>query len=162
MHRTVNAASSEFGGSNPSLPTFNGNVTFCNFRVFISMPSKEYIREYREKRKKEAIRYLGGKCKKCNSKKNLEFDHIDPTTKKNQISSMFTSSIVQFYEELNKCQLLCRRCHLRKSSENGDYTRNRKAWQHGVSGYINQKCRCEICILQYKIYRKNRWRKSKT
>jgi 5-methylcytosine-specific restriction endonuclease McrA len=123
------------------------------------MPTKEYIREYRQDRKAKAIKYLGGKCKKCKSKENLEFDHIDPSTKSNQISSMFTTNLSDFYLELDKCQLLCRKCHLLKSTENGDYIRNRKSWSHGASGYINQKCRCEICINEYKIYRKNRWKK---
>jgi hypothetical protein len=125
------------------------------------MPTKEYIREYRKKRKDFAIEQLGGQCAICENKENLEFDHINPETKFNTISNMWTSNIELFLEELNKCQLLCHTCHLEKSQVNGDYVRNKKSWEHGVSGYINHKCRCDICNLQYKIFRKERWSKEK-
>jgi 5-methylcytosine-specific restriction endonuclease McrA len=48
------------------------------------MPTKEYIREYRKKRKNDAIEQLGGQCVICGSKESLEFDHIKPETKKIQ------------------------------------------------------------------------------
>ena len=125
------------------------------------MPTKEYIREYRKKRKIEAIEQLGGQCVVCGSKETLEFDHINPETKKETISNMWTSNRDVFQEELNKCQLLCHSCHLDKSQSEGDYTRNRKSWEHGLSGYINYKCKCDICRESYKVFRKNRWKKEK-
>jgi hypothetical protein len=125
------------------------------------MPTKEYIREYRLKRKKLAIEMLGGKCITCKITDNLQFDHIDPKTKINEIASMLTSNITDFLIEVKKCQLLCYKCHLEKSIINGDYLLNRIAWKHGLSGYINHKCRCDFCKSEYHLYRVKRWNKEK-
>ena len=76
------------------------------------MPTKEYIREYRKKRKQKALDMLGGKCVMCGTENNLHFDHITPEGKVNEISSMLTSNIDVFLNELKKCQLLCSDCHI--------------------------------------------------
>jgi hypothetical protein len=125
------------------------------------MATNEYIRNYREKRKNLALKMLGGKCVKCNATENLQFDHIDPNMKISTISSMLTSNIVMFIAEIEKCQLLCYACHLKKSAECGDYVYKRKRWEHGVSGYINHKCRCITCVDSYKDYRAKRWAREK-
>ena len=36
------------------------------------MPTKEYMREYRQKRKELALNMLGGKCVKCGSDEDLQ------------------------------------------------------------------------------------------
>lgn len=46
----------------------------------------------------------------------FDFDHIDPKTKKGNISKMSDINLV--YDEMKKCQLLCAACHRRKSSQN--------------------------------------------
>jgi hypothetical protein len=125
------------------------------------MPTKEYIREYREKRKNFCLDYLGGQCVKCGETKNLHFDHITPNNKFKEISSLYTSNLQILKDELDKCQLLCYECHHEKSLNEGDYLGNRKTWEHGVSGYINQKCRCNHCVESYKEWRKKRWIKEK-
>ena len=125
------------------------------------MPTKEYIQNYRKKRKQLGLEMLGGKCCKCNSEKDLQFDHIDPRTKVNEISSMFTTNIEVFVREIHKCQLLCYPCRLKKSLDNKDYLINRESWKHGKSGYINHKCRCEICKKEYHEYCVEKWQKTK-
>jgi len=48
----------------------------------------------------------------------LEFDHIDPTTKKESVSKMVSSkhySIKRIEEEISKCQVLCANCHRKKT-----------------------------------------------
>ena len=126
-----------------------------------AMPKKEYIREYRNKRRQYAKDKLGGKCAFCGSLENLQFDHIDPSSKKTNISNLWTAKLSAFDEELAKCQLLCYGCHHEKSQSNGDYVRAREAWHHGVSGYMNHKCRCDECKAAYRIWRKERWLKEK-
>lgn len=123
------------------------------------MINKEYIREYRKKRKLEALTLLGGCCINCGTTSNLEFDHIDPLTKINIISNMYTAKYELFIAEVHKCQLLCHDCHIEKSNNNGDYLLHRIKWQHGKSGYNNQKCRCKICKDAYKEFCKERWQK---
>lgn len=96
--------------------------------------------------------YLGGKCIKCNSKKMLQFDHVDRTTKKFEISQKLLMNINKLLLEVKKCQLLCRRCHAKKSVlERGD-----KMAKHGTLGmYNNHSCRCIKCKESHYIY----WRK---
>jgi hypothetical protein len=64
---------------------------------------------------------MGGKCISCGCKDNLEFDHIDPSTKSFNISSGYNKTKKELFEELSKCQLLCNKCHLEKTKKNKDY-----------------------------------------
>ncbi len=41
----------------------------------------------------------------------LHFDHIDPRTKTRDVSSMVTYSWRRLISEINKCRVLCCRCH---------------------------------------------------
>ena len=54
-------------------------------------------------------------CSQCNSKENLEWDHIDPATKKFDVMSGMQSSWETILNEIDKCQVLCRKCHDKKS-----------------------------------------------
>ena len=115
---------------------------------------KEYNRKYREKyrdklnadgrntskikrdkRRKILIERLGGKCVKCGSTENHQFDHIDPKTKKDRtycVSTMLTRSMERLIVEADKCQLLCSKCHLEKT-----YTEECwKDWPRGELGYF--------------------------
>lgn len=65
-------------------------------------------------KRREAIALLGGKCVECGSTGELEVDHKDPALK---VSSNFWCwSKARRDEELAKCQVLCSRCHLAKTS----------------------------------------------
>jgi len=44
------------------------------------------------RRRREAIKKLGGRCVLCGSKKNLEFDHRDP---KKKSFSLWSSSVAE-------------------------------------------------------------------
>jgi RNA polymerase subunit RPABC4/transcription elongation factor Spt4 len=69
--------------------------------------------------KKDMMEYLGGKCINCGSTINLEFHHIDPETKLFNITDRCKRSTAQngwkntpeMFNEINKCQLLCNKCH---------------------------------------------------
>lgn len=68
------------------------------------------------KRISAAKKFLGGKCVRCGSVENLQFDHIDPTTKVNPVTrNNFT--VENFWKEVKKCQLLCFDCHKLKTHE---------------------------------------------
>lgn len=107
------------------------------------------LKRYYEKRK-EIIEYLGGKCNVCNSIKKLEIDHINPKEKNFSISKQWNITNEKLYSEIDKCQLLCHSCHLKKSKQENSFS---KGWQHHkklVHGsdwtYKHHKCRCDICI----------------
>lgn len=99
-----------------------------------------------EKRKKY-LSLLGDRCVCCGISKNLQFDHIDPTTKKFPIGKLMRFSEAVILTELSKCQLLCFDCHKNKTQIEamGRSPWNKGNIKHGSSGYV-KKCRCEICL----------------
>lgn len=130
-----------------------------------------YHREYQLKRyhriRQEAIKWLGGKCKICGSDQNLEIDHIDRNTKEIDLGT-FWGSTKPYWKELKKCQILCEKCHKKKSDSemivHGSITRYRKGCRcdkcivhkkeriakpaqiHGTRySYTRYKCRCHLC-----------------
>lgn len=115
------------------------------------MNDNEYMNDYMKdrwkQRREEAIDQLGGKCVKCNSTEDLEFDHIDPSTKLFTISSGSSFSETRFQEELKKCQLLCRECHKKKTSRSNSVDHGQ-----GLSGKRN--CPCELCKAKKAEYMK--------
>ncbi len=81
----------------------------------------EYMKARWGERRAKAIAYLGGKCVRCGTADLLEFDHIDPETKEASIAKASSWSEYRFYLELDKCQLLCKDCHKKKTIENGEH-----------------------------------------
>lgn len=64
--------------------------------------------------KKKALDYKGGKCAICDYDKcieALEFHHKDPSKKEFSLSGCHCLSWERVVKELNKCILLCCRCH---------------------------------------------------
>ena len=104
--------------------------------------------DYHE-RKVEMLDYLGNKCVKCGSCDNLEFDHVDHNNKSFTITQNWGRSWEILKEELDKCQLLCKNCHLEKSMNEGSLAKgiNKQPNQvHGtVHSYNKYKCRCADC-----------------
>lgn len=101
---------------------------------------REYQRKWRNTRRKEYIKKHGGKCVQCGSKHRLEFDHVDRSRKVEH--KIWTWKRARIEEELKKCQLLCKRCHINKThAERGD-----RVIVHGTlyRGY-HHGCRCSEC-----------------
>jgi len=108
--------------------------------------SKEYMRDYMlrryYRRKSAALEYLGGKCLVCGTTEELEFDHIDPSTKKYTLARILTSGSNELLqEELEKCQLLCSKHHLEKSLREGDLG----SVEHGGGLTGKKNCYCALC-----------------
>lgn len=83
--------------------------------------NKEYHNQYNLKRyhqkRQEYISLLGGKCNKCGCTENLHFDHINAKEKSFSIGDKITYPKEVILEELKKCQLLCKECHIQKTRE---------------------------------------------
>ena len=78
--------------------------------------TRKYLREQnRAEAKLMAIEYKGGKCQKCGYSKCSEamtFHHVNPNNKQFNIScSWYSQSWDAIKKELDKCTLLCVRCH---------------------------------------------------
>jgi len=70
------------------------------------------IRRFRAKA--AAIKYLGGKCKKCGwfgNQAALQFHHKNSKIKKFEIGSVANKSWDSIKKEIQKCILLCANCH---------------------------------------------------
>lgn len=96
--------------------------------------------------RQKIISSWGGKCTECGETDitKLDFHHVDPYTKVHNVGEMFgRASIETICEEAEKCELLCRSCHVKETWKTGD----RPKAKHGTrSMYINQKCRCDDCF----------------
>lgn len=117
---------------------------------------REYdLKRYYEKRRVR-IELLGGKCSVCGSVKDLEFDHKERKKKKFDVSKWWYLSEKKFKKELDKCQLLCQKCHnLKTLKELGKRVAKGK---HGtVSTY--RYCHCLLCRKAKNIWF-TAWRKT--
>lgn len=68
----------------------------------------------RQKRKRELVEIMGGKCVLCGYDKciaALEFHHLDKSKKEYQISSGNCHGWEEDIKELRKCALVCSNCH---------------------------------------------------
>lgn len=75
---------------------------------------KLYVANRFVKLKLEAIEYKGGKCQKCGYNKcyaAMDFHHRDPKEKDVSWSKLRKRSWERITKELDKCDLLCNRCH---------------------------------------------------
>ena len=108
--------------------------------------TNEYMRIYILKRyrdrKHTALLKLGNKCLKCGSTEKLEFDHIKRDTKSFTIAKLWSISEIRFWEEIEKCQLLCRPCHNKKTLKELGFKVAKG--NHGtISTY--RYCKCNLC-----------------
>jgi hypothetical protein len=114
---------------------------------------RAYVKRRSRERRAEALAMLGDSCKTCGTVEALEFDHVDPATKLFDIGTQsWHVSRSRFLEEVAKCQILCRKCHLKKT---GRYLEVEHGG--GVSGKKN--CPCQSCKKRKQEYMRNRYQK---
>lgn len=117
----------------------------------------QYMKARWQHRRQEAIEFLGGKCSICDSRSNLEFDHIDPAEKEFTIAKGSSFSNERFWLEIAKCQLLCEIHHKEKtiSQQIGKTPGNKiETPVHGTGVmYQRENCRCDECRSWRKRYR---------
>lgn len=83
----------------------------------------EFQRTQKLRRITKATALLGGHCVVCLTTDNLQFDHVDPTTKLFNIGSGSKNvSEKRFWAEVAKCQLLCLPHHEEKGKTDGSQT----------------------------------------
>lgn len=121
----------------------------------------EYMAERRKKRRDILIEKSGGCCENCGSTESLEFNHKDRFSKEFVIASGLDKPWPILVKEWEKCELLCRKCHLRHTQmlwDTGQITQwnsNIHApYVHGTMRMYHEKaCRCDSCRLAKKKYR---------
>ena len=80
----------------------------------------EYAKIKRREQRLRMVEHLGGKCVGCGTTENLQFDHIDRKTKEYSVCKKLGISDEKLLIEVNKCQLLCKKCHEVKSTVDHD------------------------------------------
>lgn len=83
--------------------------------------SKFFVTKYRRDIKQKLVEYKGGKCEKCGYDKciaAMEFHHLDPNQKDFSLSEAGNCiSLEEAKREVDKCELLCCRCHREKEND---------------------------------------------
>ena len=85
-------------------------------------------------------------CIKCGSKESLENHHRDRATK--VASAVWSWSQARRNAELEKCDVMCKRCHREITSEQNiqDFSTPLIEKKHGTDNTYNRHhCRCELC-----------------
>lgn len=113
---------------------------------------------YRAERKAKAIDLLGGECVACGSEERLEFDHInnDREDMAHRLSNMWNFTWDKIVAELEKCQLLCRSCHAKKSMRERGFE---NVGGHGKVSTYSHGCRCDECREANRVYKREYARK---
>lgn len=104
-----------------------------------------YLRKRYAEQMKEFHEALGGKCVRCGSTEEIEIDHIDRTTKSFNIGRLWAKKdLPKVYEELAKCQLLCRTHHIEKTTI--EFTGEDRGMTHGtLYAWMKKGCSCDVC-----------------
>jgi len=104
---------------------------------------RKYILRLTRSNRKRAIEHLGGVCVRCGSVDDLETDHIENRPGKKRICDLLSGSWERLEEELAHCQLLCRKCHQKKTTrEQGKVVFGER---HGHRTVYRIGCRCDDC-----------------
>ena len=112
----------------------------------------EYDRQRYEAWKARLIELLGGKCAKCESTEDLQFDHVSRELKEFAIMKRWNRSETELQEELNKCQLLCGPHHKEKTA-----SEVRNPHGGGLTGI--KGCSCDLCHERRNQYSRDRKRR---
>jgi hypothetical protein len=113
--------------------------------------SSEQFNDYQRRRYRErlnwAIEYLGDRCATCGGDGPFDFDHLDPALKTANVTAMHMRSFEVFKAEVDKCQLLCRPCHIARTAA------ARPPRRHGTrASYKYGRCRCDSCRSAARAY----------
>lgn len=77
--------------------------------------------KFRARSLKFIMEYAKNGCSQCDEKDFacIEFDHLDPSTKKSAISKMVSKGceLEQIKKELEKCRILCANCHKKHTAK---------------------------------------------
>lgn len=110
-----------------------------------SLYNKQRNKKLFEERRASLIALLGGRCVICESTKDLQFDHKDPSQKKFKVACSLGRSMTALLEEASKCQLLCVECHRKKTSRER-WEKAEASLKHGtLNAYYKHGCRCNEC-----------------
>lgn len=89
------------------------SVTIHGDRLKCKICVVDWNKDFRTRRKEKLVSIFGGKCVICGYCKcihALQFHHLDPQIKENNISTLY-SNWQNLLDEVIKCILVCANCH---------------------------------------------------
>lgn len=111
-------------------------------RTHYNQKMAKYASDKYYRRRAEWIEKKGGSCVKCGTTENLEFDHVDADTKEYDVAAILSSHREdKIAKEMEKCQLLCKPCHLEKTLLEEDIY----IVKHGGGLTGKKNCHCDLC-----------------
>lgn len=110
---------------------------------------REYNRARRADRRAKAIAELGGHCVDCGATSRLEFDHVNPATKRFAIGELSSHSEADLAAELAKCVLRCTPCHKAKTLRE-----DLPVVAHGGGSSGKKNCKCAACLARKAEYQR--------
>lgn len=108
---------------------------------------RDYQKRRYHKRRSEALQRLGNKCAVCGSQEEMEIDHIDFTNKSFSVSRLWGVTESKFWDEIKKCQILCKFHHQEKTI--GEIAIRRPLTHGKYWAAYKHRCKCDLCE-QYK------------
>ena len=124
---------------------------------------KVYMANRRLSRRQTLLDMSDNKCARCADTSNLEFNHIDRSSKLFGLSGHgLDRSWDKILTEWRKCELLCRLCHVQYTQMQYHIGDMPLPWNklshveyvHGTMRcYHETSCRCDLCKLAKKAYR---------
>lgn len=108
---------------------------------------KPYQVNWLKARRNEWLK-ANGPCKKCGTWDNLQVDHIDPMLKEYDAGKIWSRTKEFREKELAKCQVLCKSCHFKKTTEEN------KKFGHGTPAKYST-CSCAVCKAAKKSQKRN-------
>lgn len=121
-----------------------------------------YMKERRKTRRNKLIEMFGGCCSECGTTENLEFNHIDRTTRSFVLSGCYLDRPWnKILDEAKKCELLCKAHHVERTREQyatgqiiQHNSKKHLPYEHGTMRmYQEMHCRCDDCKYAKKLYR---------
>jgi len=110
----------------------------------------DYMKRRYQRRRAEAVAQLGGCCVQCGDTKDLELHHKDPTQKSFTLARGSSFSDERWQEEIGKCELLCKGCHV---------DHHRSKYPCGTPQRYWAGCKCDLCRQANRAYNREYKRK---
>jgi hypothetical protein len=120
--------------------------------------SSDKVKRWRLRKKIQLLEYKSNKCEKCGYDKiqylsAFDFHHIDPSTKEFGIGEKGRCiSIEKLKKEVDKCLLLCNRCHQEIHDE--QHWEERKRLLSVSRKKVTKEINCSFCEKRFKQKRK--------
>lgn len=138
-----NSLRKKLGSSWNEYQRLRKNLKVLRFRV----KNVDNVIRWRKNTKRTLIEYKGGKCERCGFDRDIpgayDFHHRDPEEKDFQVSGS-TRSLEKLKAEADKCELLCKICHVLEHESDSTNDRDKRVESLNVKIKKTEKAMKEL------------------